>query len=50
MAGAFKKLVRKLEAKGKSPAQAGGIAYKAGAAKYGKSGMAEKSAAGRKKC
>ena len=50
MAGAFKKLVRKLEAKGKSPEQAGGIAYKAGVAKYGKEGMAKKAEAGKKKC
>ena len=45
----FKKLVAKLERKGKSPAQAGGIAYKVGVAKYGKKRMAQKAAQGRKK-
>lgn len=53
MPGAFKKLVRKLEANGKTAEQAGGIAYKAGAVKYGKAGMQAKAASGKcakKKC
>lgn len=45
----FKKLVGKLERKGKSPSQAAGIAYKVGVKKFGKAGMARKAAAGRKK-
>lgn len=45
----FKKLVKNLENQGKSPKQAGGIAYAIGAKKYGKQGMARKAAAGRKK-
>ncbi len=45
----FKELVKKLEAKGKSPEQAGGIAYKVGVKKFGKAGMAKKAAAGRRK-
>ena len=49
MAGAFKKLVGKLESKGKSPAQAKGIAAKVGMEKYGKAGMERKAAAGRAK-
>jgi hypothetical protein len=49
MAGAFKRLVRKLESKGKSAKQAGGIAYKVGVEKYGKAGMARKAAAGRRR-
>lgn len=49
MAGAFKKLVSKLEKKGLPASEAGGIAYKQGVKKYGKAGMAEKAAAGRKK-
>ena len=47
MAGAFKKLVGKLEKKGKSAEQAAGIAAKVGREKYGKAGMARKAAAGR---
>ena len=47
MAGAFKKLVGKLEKKGLSAKEAGGIAYNQGAKKYGKAGMARKAAAGR---
>jgi hypothetical protein len=49
MAGAFKKLVGKLEAKGLPASEAGGIAYKQGVKKYGKAGMAKKAAQGRKK-
>ena len=47
MAGAFKKLVGKLAGKGKSAAQAKGIAAKVGMEKYGKAGMEKKAAAGR---
>ena len=47
MAGAFKKLEAKLEAKGLPKSEAGGIAYKQGAKKYGKAGMTKKAAAGR---
>jgi hypothetical protein len=49
MASKFKKLVSKLEKKGLSAKQAGGVAYKAGVAKFGKKKMASKAAAGRKK-
>ena len=45
---AFKKLEEKLESEGKSKEQAGGIAYKVGAEKYGKAGMAKKAAEGRR--
>jgi hypothetical protein len=45
--GAFKKLEQKLERKGMSKKEAGGVAYNAGKAKYGKAGMARKAAAGR---
>jgi hypothetical protein len=47
--GAFKKLVGKLEAKGKSAANAKGIAAKVGFEKFGKAGMERKAAAGRAK-
>lgn len=47
--GNFKKGVEKLEKKGYSPNYAGAVMYKAGVAKYGKSGMAAKAAAGRKR-
>lgn len=47
MAGAFKKLVKKLESKGLPKSEAGGIAYKQGAKKFGKAGMAKKAAAGK---
>lgn len=47
--GAFKKLENKLERKGESEHEAGAVAYLAGEKKYGKAGMAEKSAAARKK-
>lgn len=47
--GAFKKLVGKLERKGLSAKEAGGIAYKQGVKKYGKSGMSAKAAAGRRR-
>ncbi|HXS14442.1 MAG TPA: hypothetical protein VN734_17215 [Acidobacteriaceae bacterium] len=43
----FSKLENKLEKKGMSKKEAGGIAYNAGKAKYGKAGMARKAAAGR---
>lgn len=43
----FSKLEGKLEKKGMSKKEAGGIAYNAGKAKYGKAGMARKAAAGR---
>ena len=46
--GAFKKLENKLEHEGKSKDSAGAIAYAAGAAKYGKAGMAAKAKAGKK--
>lgn len=49
MAGAFKRLTKKLESQGKSASSAKKIAYAAGAKKYGKAGMARKAAAGRKK-
>lgn len=49
LSGAFKRLQAKLEAQGKSPEQAGGIAYKVGEEKYGKAGMEAKSLAGRKR-
>jgi hypothetical protein len=49
MAGAFKKLVSKLEKKGLPAGEAGGIAYKQGVKKYGKEGMEKKAAAGRKR-
>jgi hypothetical protein len=45
--GAFAKLEGKLEKEGESKQEAGGVAYEAGAAKYGKAGMAAKSAAAR---
>lgn len=45
----FKKLEEKLEKKGMSKAEAGGIAYNQGVKKYGKAGMAKKAAAGRAK-
>ena len=45
----FKKLVGQLMAKGKTKAQAGGIAYKQGVKKYGKAGMTAKAKAGRAK-
>jgi hypothetical protein len=48
MASKFKKMVTALEAKGMSKAEAGGVAYKAGVAKYGKKKMAAKAAAGRR--
>lgn len=47
MAGAFKRGEEKLERKGMSKKEAGGIMYNAGKAKYGKAGMARKAAAGR---
>lgn len=47
--GAFKKLVGKLERKGLSKKEAGGIAYIQGRKKYGAAGMARKAAAGRRK-
>jgi len=47
--GVFKKLVGKLEAKGLSKQEAGGIAYKEGVAKYGKKGMEKKAIAANKK-
>ena len=43
----FSKLVNKLEKKGECAKEAGGVAYNAGKAKYGKAGMARKAAAGR---
>lgn len=47
----FDKLVKKIVAKeGKSPEAAAKIAYVAGAKKYSRSSMQEKSAEGRKKC
>jgi len=49
MAGAFKKMVGKLEKKGIPAKEAGGIAYNAGKAKYGKAGMEKKAEAGRRK-
>lgn len=49
MAGAFKKLVGKLEKKGLPAKEAGGIAYNQGVKKFGKAGMAAKAAAGRKR-
>lgn len=45
----FKKLVGELQKEGKSEDSARRIAYSIGAKKYGKAGMAKKSAAGRKK-
>jgi hypothetical protein len=45
--GAFAKLEGKLEKEGESKQEAGGVAYEAGAAKYGKAGMAAKSVAAR---
>ena len=50
MAGAFKKLVKNVEAEGKPPVVAKKIAAAAGIAKYGPKIMAQKAAAGRKKC
>ena len=44
---AFKRLEEKLEKKGMSEKEAGGVAYNAGVAKYGKSVMAKKAAKGR---
>jgi hypothetical protein len=44
----FSGLVSKLEAKGKSPAQAKGIAAKVGMAKYGKKKFEAAAKAGRK--
>lgn len=49
MAGAFKKLVGKLEKKGYSKRYASGVAAKVGRAKYGAKGMARKAAAGRRR-
>jgi hypothetical protein len=49
MAGAFKRLVRKFRAQGKSKKRAGGLAYTIGKKKYGKRGMARKAAAGRRR-
>ncbi len=45
----FKKLVGKLEKKGKSPDLAKAIAASIGRKKYGAAGMAKKAAAGRRK-
>jgi hypothetical protein len=47
--GRFAKLTGKLEAQGKSPEAAKGIAAAAGRAKYGAPKMAKMAAAGRKK-
>lgn len=49
MAGAFNKLVKKLEAKGKSAKNAKGIAAKVGREKYGAKQFAKMATAGRKK-
>jgi hypothetical protein len=49
MPGKFKKLVKKLEDKGLPASEAGGIAYKEGVKKYGKTGMKKKAVAGRKR-
>ena len=46
---AFKRLVNKLVQEGNSLESARKIAYSIGVNKYGKSGMAKKAAAGRKK-
>jgi hypothetical protein len=45
--GAFNTLVGKLEAKGLPASEAGGIAYKQGAKKYGKKAMAKGAATGK---
>jgi hypothetical protein len=45
--GAFAQLKAKLEAKGLPASEAGGIAYKQGAKKYGKTAMAKGAAAGK---
>jgi hypothetical protein len=50
MAGAFKKMVKNVEAEGKPPVVAKKIAAAAGFARYGKKIMEAKAAAGRKKC
>jgi len=47
--GNFAKGVAKLEKKGYSKSYAGSVMYDAGKTKYGKAGMANKAAAGRKK-
>ena len=47
--GRFKKLVKKLEAKGKGKAAAKGIAAKVGMEKYGKKKMEKMAAKGRKR-
>tara|TARA_R100001443_G_scaffold19157_1_gene30519 strand:+ start:882 stop:1034 length:153 start_codon:yes stop_codon:yes gene_type:complete len=44
--GAFKDMVKKLIAQGKSPEAARRIAYSIGVNKYGKKGMARKAKAG----
>lgn len=49
MAGAFKRLVGKLERQGKSESSAKKIAAAVGRKKYGKAGMARKAAAGRRR-
>lgn len=46
---AFNRLEEKLEKKGMSEKEAGGVAYNSGVAKYGKSVMAAKAARGRQK-
>lgn len=45
----FKQLVDKLESKGMSEKEAGGIAYNQGVKKYGKRKMLQMAIAGRKK-
>jgi hypothetical protein len=49
MAGAFKRMVKKLEGKGSSKGSATKIAAAIGRKKYGAEGMAKKAAASRRK-
>jgi len=49
MAGAFKRMVKKLESRGSSKSSATKIAAAIGRKKYGASGMAKKVAAARRK-